>query len=213
MQMALVALGAAVVFSPIVACGYEVETHDAITRNAATVSTLDEVLRARLGLGNGLGTAIRGQVLTAWLGQGGRREDDVLRFLNHFHNPLADWSAAGLLGSVGQSSILWGQNTTLSGWSWQDVRNTYFEALTRSVRSDRETSLARAFEGLGRQAHLVQDAASPAHTRNDPHALFNYESLVEQVRRQDQNVFASWLSGSPDSPGNERTSVGWSLPR
>jgi len=49
--------------------------------------------------------------------------------------------------------------------------------------------------------HLVQDAASPAHTRNDPHALYNYESLVDQVRRQDQNAFNAWLDGSPDWPG------------
>jgi hypothetical protein len=81
------------------------------------------------------------------------------------------------------------------------VRTAYFDALTRSAQSDREASLTRAFEGLGRQAHLVQDAASPAHTRNDPHLLYNYESLVDQVRRQDQNVFTSWLSGSLDTPG------------
>jgi len=187
--------------SPSVATSYEVPTHEEITRIAGKRSTLDEVLRVRLGVSNGLDTIIRGQGLTEWLAQGGRREDDFLRFLNHFHNPLADWSAAGLLGSVGQSSILWGQNATLSGWSWQDVRNAYFDALTRPTRTDRETSLARAFEGLGRQVHLVQDAASPAHTRNDPHALHNYESLVEQVQRQDQSAFTSWLAGSPDSPG------------
>jgi hypothetical protein len=108
---------------------------------------------------------------------------------------------AGLLGSVGQSSILWGQNTSLSGWSWQDVRNSYFDALTRSTRSDRETRLTRTFEGLGRQAHLVQDAASPAHTRNDPHALYNYESLVDDVREKDETTFNAWLAGSPDTPG------------
>jgi hypothetical protein len=197
----LTLLGVGVLLVPITAHGYEVETHDAITRNAGARSTLDEVLRVRLGLESGLGTAIRGQVLTAWLGQGGRREDDFLRFLNHFHNPLAEWSTAGLLGNIGQSSVVWGQNTSVSGWSWQDVRDTYLDALTRPNRSDRETSLARAFEGLGRQVHLVQDAASPAHTRNDPHALFNYESLVEQVRRQDQNAFEAWLAGAPDMPG------------
>ena len=164
---------------PSTATAYEVLTHDEITRIAGRRSTLDEVLRVRLGVSNGLDTIIRGQGLTEWLAQGGRREDDFLRFLNHFHNPLADWSAAGLLGSVGQSSILWGQNTNLSGWSWQDVRNAYFDALTRPARSDREARLTRAFEGLGRQVHLVQDAASPAHTRNDPHALYNYESLVD----------------------------------
>lgn len=186
---------------PTAASAYEIRTHEELTRVGGRRSTVDEVLRTRLGVGNGLESVFRGQALTEWLAQGGRREDDFLRFLNHFHNPLADWSSAGLLGSVGQSSILWGQNTALSGWSWQDVRNAYLDALTRPTRSDRETSLTRAFEGLGRQVHLVQDAASPAHTRNDPHALYNYESLVEQVQRQDQIAFTSWLAGSPDTPG------------
>jgi hypothetical protein len=185
--LAILAIG--ILLSPVTVTGYEVQTHAEVTRIAGLRSALDEVLRTRLGISGGLGTTIRGYDLTNWLGQGGRREDDFLRFLNHFHNPLADWSSAGLLGSVGQSSILWAQNTSLSGWSWQEVRNAYFDALTRSSLSDREASLTRTFDGLGRQVHLVQDSASPAHTRNDPHALYNYESLVDQVRRQDQDVF------------------------
>ncbi|MGH9895270.1 MAG: hypothetical protein ACREA0_25450, partial [bacterium] len=96
--------------SPVTATGYEIQTHAEITRIAGLRSTLDEALRIRLGISEGLGTTIRGYDLTNWLAQGGRREDDFLRFLNHFHNPLADWSTAGLLGSAGQSSILWGQN-------------------------------------------------------------------------------------------------------
>ncbi|HSE03844.1 MAG TPA: hypothetical protein VLK35_06780 [Methylomirabilota bacterium] len=183
------------------AAAYEVSTHQAITTEAGDRSIVDAILKDNLGVSGGLETVVRGQQLTEWLGQGARREDDFIRFLNHFHNPLADWSAAGLLGSVGQSSILWGQNASLSGWSWQDVRAAYFDALTRSVPSDREAGLAKAFEGLGRQVHLVQDAASPAHARNDPHALYNFESLVDQARRQDQNAFSSWLAGSPDAPG------------
>jgi hypothetical protein len=176
---------------------------------AGVRSSLDEVLRVQLGLNGGLGTAIRGQVLTAWLGRGGQREDDSIRYLNHFHNPLADWSAAGLLGGLGQSSILWGQNTSLSGWSWQDVRNAYFDALTRPNVADREARLARTFEGLGRQVHLVQDAASPGHTRNDPHAFYNYESLVDDVRERDQTAFNTWLTASPDTPGVPEP--GWQL--
>jgi hypothetical protein len=194
-------LGIGLLLMPLAASGYEVATHDSISRVASVRSTLDEVLRVQLGLAGGLGTAIRGQALTAWLAQGGRREDDLIRFLNHFHNPLADWAAAGLLGSVGQSAIPWGQNTNLSGWSWQDVRNAYFDALTKPVNSDRDAGLARALEGLGRQAHLVQDAASPAHTRNDPHALYNYESLVDEVREREAAVFNAWLTGPPDTPG------------
>jgi len=180
---------------------YEVPTHQTLTAVAGRRSVADEVLKERLGVDGGLERAVRGQQLVEWLAQGARREDDLLRFLNHFHNPLADWSAAGLLGSVGQSSVLWGQNTTLSGWSWQDVRQSYLHALTNSGQSDREASLTKAFEGLGRQVHLIQDAASPGHTRNDPHLLYNYESLVDQIRWQDQNAFTAWLAGSPDIPG------------
>ena len=102
----LAMLGVVFLLSPASVTGYEVPTHDEITRTAGRRSSLDEVLGARLGVSNGLDTIIRGQSLTDWLAQGGRREDDFLRFLNHFHTPLADWSAAGLLGSVGQSSIL-----------------------------------------------------------------------------------------------------------
>ncbi|MGH7401038.1 MAG: hypothetical protein ACREKQ_01315 [Candidatus Rokuibacteriota bacterium] len=186
---------------PIVASAYETPTHEAITQVAGERSGVDQILKDHLGLSTGLATAIRGQELTEWLAQGGRTEDNFLRFLNHFHNPLADWSAAGLLGSVGQSSVLWGQNATLSGWSWQEVRQAYFDALTGQPPSERDASLTRAFEGLGRQVHLIQDAASPGHTRNDPHPLYNYESLVEHVRRADGEAFAAWLAGSPDTPG------------
>ena len=190
-----------------VADAYETPTHEEITRIASERSSVDEVLKAQLGLTDGLATRVLGERLTAWLMRGGRTEDSFIRFLNHFHNPLADWSAAGLLGSVGQSSILWGQNTNVSGWSWQDVRNTYFDALTRPARSDRDAKLTRAFEGLGRQVHLVQDAASPAHTRNDPHALYNYESLVDQARLDAPSSFSTWLGASPDTPGVP--DVGW----
>src|SRR5882672_8581619 len=133
---------------------YETPTHEEITRIASEQSTVDEILSTRLGLSGGLTARVLGERLTNWLMRGGRTEDSFLRFLNHFHNPLADWSAAGLLGSVGQSSILWGQNAALSGWSWEDVRTAYFDALTRPVRSDRDEKLTRAFEGLGRQMHL-----------------------------------------------------------
>jgi hypothetical protein len=193
----------------VTAAGYEIPTHDEMTRIAGWRSTLDEVLRSHLGVGGGLDTIVRGQGLTEWLARGGRREDDRIRFLNHFHNPLADWSAAGLLGSIGQSSVLWAQNVSLSGWSWQDVRNAYLDALTRPASSDREANLARAFEGLGRQVHLVQDAASPAHTRNDPHALYNYESLVDDARERDEVAFNAWLTAAPDTPGVP--DAGWQL--
>ncbi|HKX05567.1 MAG TPA: hypothetical protein VJX71_23940 [Methylomirabilota bacterium] len=142
--------------------------------------------------------------MEGWLVEGAIREDDFPRFLNHFHNPLATaWSQAGLGGSVGQSAILWAQNPSQSApsWSWQDARQSYVDALTRSARADRDRGLAATFEALGRQMHLVQDASSPGHARNDPHILFNYETAIDGLRVREPATFERWRDGTPDTPG------------
>ena len=46
----------------------------------------------------------------------------------------------------------------------------------------------------------MQDAASPAHTRNDPHLLHNYETVVDDLRRREGPLFESWLEGSSNTP-------------
>ena len=164
----------------------------------------DRLLRDDLGMAEGFDTNVQGKAIEEWIVDGEDREDNVPRFLNHFHNPLAsNWSDAGLGGSVGQSAILWAQNPAQSApsWSWRDVRQTYFDALTKSASSDRDKGLATTFEGLGRQMHLVQDAASPGHARNDPHILFNYESAIDGLRLREVGTFASWRDGAPDTPG------------
>jgi hypothetical protein len=176
-------------------------THEAISQVAGLRSAADAAVRDVFGLDAGVNTEVGGQSLLVWLRRGASREDDQIRFLNHFHNPLAaDWFEAGLLGSVGQSSILWGQNggQGFPGWSWQDVRQSHFDALTKARRADREAALTRTFEGLGRQIHLIQDAASPAHTRNDPHVSYNYETLVDFVRDRERATLNGWLAGAPD---------------
>src|SRR5689334_17995965 len=87
---------------------YEELTHEVLTEVGAETSSVSEVLRDSLGLSSGLETDIRGQTLTRWLRRGASLEDAQVRSLNHFHNPLAgDWGIGGLLGSIGQSSILW----------------------------------------------------------------------------------------------------------
>lgn len=187
-----------------VAHGYEELTHEELSQLAIRRSSVDGVLRDSLGLVSGIQTNAVGQLLITWLRQGASREDSQTRFFNHFHNPLAaDWSRAGLGPGVGQSTILWGQNPSqgFPSWSWADVRQLYFDALTKGSRSDRDTSLARTFEGLGRQIHLVQDAASPAHARNDPHVLYNFETLVDEIRKDDPVAFEEWLAGALDLPG------------
>ena len=189
---------------------YEISTHEEISESAAIRSSMDLVLRNSLGVSGGLETNIAGQSLTKWLRQGARREDDFPRFLNHFHNPLAiDWAQAGLGASVGQSSILWGQNANQSfpNWSWRDARQSFFDGLTKAPRTDRERSFGKTFEALGRQVHLIQDAASPGHTRNDAHVLYNYETLTDDIRRRERTNFNDWLAGLSDTA--ESPAPGW----
>ncbi|WP_089936921.1 hypothetical protein [Candidatus Entotheonella palauensis] len=98
------------------------------------------------------------------------------RFANHFHNPIEAWSSAGLSDiQNGLSTILWAQNTDEQthapegDWSWQTIRDFYFDALTQSSEHERQASFAKTFRGLGHQIHLIQDAAQPDHVRNDAH--------------------------------------------
>jgi hypothetical protein len=183
---------------------YEIETHALVSEIAGPRSQADDVLKDHLGVNEGLSKIAQGFSLAFWLGEGSRREDNVLRLLNHFHNPVAAvWSQAGLLGSIGQSSIVWAQNSAqgFPAWSWTNVRQRYFDALTKLQPSERDSELAKTFEGLGRQMHLIQDAASPAHVRNDPHLLYNYESLIDAIQIEDRSTFEGWLAASPDVPG------------
>ena len=108
---------------------YETPTHAQITRFAGERSIVDETLKARLGLADGLDTRIQGERLTNWLMRGARTEDSFLRFLNHFHNPLADWSAAGL-GSLGRRPSSGGRTPAHRAGRGQDVRIAYFGADT-----------------------------------------------------------------------------------
>jgi len=66
----LTMLGVVFLLLPGGASGYEVPTHDEITRAAGKQSSLDEVLRSRLGVSGGLDTILRGRGLTEWLAQG-----------------------------------------------------------------------------------------------------------------------------------------------
>lgn len=197
-------LGLVILSLPISVHAYEVDTHKELAIAATRQSNVDQLLVEDLGISGGLTATLRGKSLETWLLNGADSEDNFPRFLNHFHNPLvSNWSEAGLGGSVGQSAILWAQNPSQSvpSWSWRDVRQAYLDALTKPMIGDRDKGFATTFEGLGRQMHLVQDAASPGHARNDPHILFNYESAIDGLRLREASTFASWRDSAPDTPG------------
>jgi len=148
----------------------------------------------------------QGRSVIDWIAEGSDREDDGLRFCNHFHNPLRTWGQAGLhltapivCGVTNESAVIWGQNLAQE-FSWQKVRDEYFNGLTAASEDERNRHLANTFRGIGQLIHLVQDQAQPAHTRNDPNPIFTgLESYVENIRlgtAAEKVLFNSWINSS-----------------
>jgi hypothetical protein len=164
---------------------FEPETHREISTTAVDRSTIDLVLKTQYGIEEGTRFAVSGEDLRTWVGIGGNREDvPPFRSLNHFHNPLKPWTQAG--GVLGRSSIHWQQADDQGAggtWSWSVARRRFFDFLTRPSRSERGAALADTARALGQVMHMVQDAASPAHTRGDPHLIHDgLEERIEEIR-------------------------------
>ena len=152
-----------------------------------------------------------------WIKFGGKYEDEppwynpsipyLGRSKNHFHNPLNKQGYTGpswvnwlLFGQVnGQSSIQWSQsspNTQSPGgyYSWHDVRNYFFNALTAINDTERQQNFADTFRGLGQLMHLVEDLSVPEHTRNAFHAFGGYEGWVSN--KVTDNINSNYYIGN-----------------
>jgi hypothetical protein len=176
---------AAIVVSGALVSALNTPTHRVINQQAAIASVhFDRYLRNKLGFRSGLPTVLRGSngeslSVEGWIAEGGVREDDRLRFLRHFHDPLKPWDAAGLDFVVDrhESSVRWmqepnqGDLDTGGFWSWRDARRLYYQALVEPNANYREALWANLFRALGQIMHLVVDASVPEHTRNDMHPL------------------------------------------
>ena len=217
MRLVHLVVGFALVLGAGTAWPYDIDSHRAIAQQAVELSSVDSVLKATLGLSQGVDTLFEGKPAADWMRDGAGFEDQPFpRVLRHFHNPTRQWEQAGLtiLGvQVGQSSVLWQQNrqqdqTVLAGtdgsWAWPNARDYYLQALISPVKDDRDTSFAKLFRSLGQVMHLVQDATVPAHVRNDPHPpLVNpdwYEDWVHEARLEDLAKFQMLLTGAPVVP-------------
>lgn len=171
--------------------GLGVQTHRLVNRQAAETSdSFKSYLRTGLGFPDSIETVVHGKTVRDWLEEGGHREDDLLRFLRHFHDPLNAWENAGLNLVVDRhdASVRWMQQPHQGGaltggsWSWRDARRLYYEALTEPDAVRREALWADVFRALGQIMHLVADASVPEHTRNDVH-LFGAIKLGNSYER------------------------------
>jgi hypothetical protein len=199
-----------------------VETHVTINQyiagNTINSFSLNNYLKKNLGFSEGKDEFINGQEVYRWLGDGGIYEDvppwtiiPYLRSVNHFHNPLNPWNAAGLNDIfTGTSSVIWAQDQSSAGillggdWSWKKAREYFYIALTGKDFSGnilamdkvtRDKAFADTFRAVGQVMHLVQDASVPAHVRNDSHILIEtYEEWVEDTRANNQSLFNSLIA-------------------
>jgi len=182
---------------------YDLLAHDTINRAASLSSTLGDRLRTALGLPAGVNQVVADKAVIDWLGEGGVREDDGLRFLNHFHHPLrSPWRGAGLTDTVdGRSSIVWAQDRG-QGFAWQNARDTYFKALTEANKGLRDRRLGDTLRALGQIMHLIADASVPAHVRNDNHGFFGdpYEVWVEARAAAGLDQFVEEFGLAPKPP-------------
>ena len=158
-------------------------THKYINEMATEKSQIENYLKTSLGINKGIYEEINGQYIWQWIRDGGFEEDEPeLRCVQHFHNPIEAWEAAGL-SSFFQSMVYWAQTpepedlTIFSNkYSWQMARIYYNNALLEGSKED----LAIMFRSLGQLMHLISDASVPAHVRNDSHSSGDpYEDWVE----------------------------------
>lgn len=131
------------------------------------------------------------------------------RPVNHFFDPLHNRALTvalpqGLTNDLRNEGIypFWsspdwaledkGQNSN-QDYSLTDATGYFFNALTLSKKSDRDTNFGLVFDSLGHVIHHIGDMAQPQHVRNDMHCdsdlcrligLYNpslYETYTEQA--------------------------------
>jgi hypothetical protein len=169
--IALAVLG----FSNGLVLAYEVQTHAQFSRISADASVLSEIAALkRLGLvfsivdpkqtfPNSRGAP---RTVRQLISEGSMFEDDGIRPLNHFYDPVND---TGVLYTSPNWALEDNQGAAFQNWSYHAGREYFFLALTNPSRAERERNWGRMFETLGRVVHHIQDMAQPQHVRMDMH--------------------------------------------
>lgn len=150
---------------------YGVDTHARLTENAFT-----QYAKLR-----GVNTFTADDIASA--AQGAMHEDEMRsnylvssRPLNHFYDPINNRGLV-LAGTTHMASPMWAIDTKSQanyGYHSLGTNDNLFSgdgdySWNRSVYEYVYGDRKRALQGLGHVMHLLEDATSPAHTRNDPH--------------------------------------------
>jgi hypothetical protein len=189
-------------FFPVSGWAWEVNTHRELTEQAINIKAdeLNAYLINNLGLEGGLDASVKGGSPRELMMQGSDHEDNAPRYLRHFHEPITN---SGLLNGTFDSSINWSLRAMGDQkWSWNDAREYYYKALTSKSKAERDEYWGKTFRALGQIMHLIQDAANPAHVRNDPHP-FN-EGLHDYMARKHVASYAAAGVFIPDSSSLEQ---------
>ncbi len=166
------ALLSGVLVYPIAVMGYAVPTHERISQEAARVSVLNKSGSDVLSdLGLKLSIEDRDQMfpnsqddqrrVIDLISDGARFEDDDLRGLNHFYDPLNNRPLPVPLTTHTSPDFALEDRGEIGGqdFSFRDTRNFFYNALTLPTTEERERNFGLTFQGLGQVIHHIQDMA------------------------------------------------------
>ncbi len=204
----LLSVAMACISLPQYVLGYEINTHEDMSEKAALMSSLNGYLPT-IGiksLDEELVDLNTKQSIVKWLRKGAHDEDDTIsanfaRYRNHFYDPQHGGQGYAFGALTGEPSPDWAledtRTFTTQLYSFKQVRQYFYDALTLPSKDNREMWMARTFYTLGHVIHHIQDMAQPQHTRNDSHGGFilgpksRYEFYTDEHRSElpfsDQN--------------------------
>lgn len=129
-----------------------------------------------------------------WLIKGSSDEDNGVRPLFHFYDPVNN---RGLAMVAGASSKDWGFGSdfqasilgkNLPGFlSFLDNSDEEEFSYQRAIKDYAQGNYERAFIGFGHILHLLQDAGVPDHTRDDPHPPF-LDDILHQASPYEETM-------------------------
>jgi hypothetical protein len=186
--------------SPAMSSAYDLDTHEAIARDAFVQARiadrlpsygLDPMKRIR---DRDLGLRLSRRSSEAWVVRGARDEDfPDIRVVNHFYDPYYDRGLTTPVAS-GQRAPDWALEDLVQyayqNHSYRDAREAFHGGLTLPEPQSREGELGHTLYALGHVIHLIQDVTVPEHARNDVHFFIGPgRSLAESYLQRNVDVF------------------------